>query len=611
MPGINLAVSANIDLQSRKAELERLQGKMKHDSSYRSTVLLAQDRLFLGFTGYDEYPISSFERGDYSFLIEGLVYNKGLRQVQNELSELAVLLTTEQDILSKVRHWILSSDGDYVVLILDRVRNQLFFFNDALGRLPLYCHQGDGLFLLSREVKFLTGLKSAVTYDRQAIAEYLLFGYILGDKTLVEGVSRLGGATLGRVDLVRAQAEYFTIHTFNFDECRHAAKPPKQLAGELKELFIEACRDISTVCSDLKQVVSLSGGLDSRSVAAGMRQVNRDVCGVTFQDIGSDAAIAEQVAATLGIEWQLFELKPFNLADVNRLVTMKDGLNYAGMCQILSFFDQLRELYGTRLVYYTGDGGDKVLPDLGPPCKPQTIDALVDFVIDRNCQFSIAQVEALTSCDKADIRAAIMRRVQEYPEQNLSRRYVHFLIFERGFKWLFEGEDRNRCFFWSASPFWSLRVFDYALNIPDSQKRSLRLYEQFMAALCPQCMSLDNARWGAPFASLRRYLHSYLHPIYSRLPSKARTFIKKQTLYRLLLSPSLYRGYEIEPATRCYLAESIDRCPTVLQYLSEKELRRLLNASCQRLQGRNLLSIVTYIRIQEDAQASPSCRGKA
>ena len=69
---------------------------------------------------------------------------------------------------------------------------------------------------------------------------------------------------------------------------------------------------------------------------------------------------------------------------------------------------------------------------------------------------------------------------------------------ERGIKWLFEGEDRNRFFFWSVAPYYGQFVFNYAMNVSDNLKSGHKLYNNFLANLSPELLKIKNALWNVP-----------------------------------------------------------------------------------------------------------------
>src|SRR5205807_318436 len=100
------------------------------------------------------------------------------------------------------------------------------------------------------------------------------------------------------IDIIRMEARFETLNYFNFEEKVHCNKNIDDNANELVALFSEAC--INRVNSARLPVLSLSGGLDSRSVGACLQRNEISFSAVTFldNDLGaeSDVKIAEKLA---------------------------------------------------------------------------------------------------------------------------------------------------------------------------------------------------------------------------------------------------------------------------------------------------------------------------
>jgi asparagine synthase (glutamine-hydrolysing) len=599
MPGLHIAVGSQVGSPGFNAQLLRLQKLMEYDAAYRSAQVIAGDRLFVGHTSYDAYPLWTFEAEGCQVVVEGLVYNKTRDQQKSGLGQIARHLAGGDDLDACVRNWVADAEGEYVVLLVDPKRDRLAVFNDAIGRLPLYLWTDGQTLTLSREVKFPACLMPKLQFDRQGIAETLLFGYTLGERTLVEGVSRLEFGRLLQVDLRTLKCRETRTYEFNFDAHEHAGKPVAAMGAEFRDLFVAASRRIIATLGDRPYVVSLSGGLDSRSVAAGMRGAGANVHAATFQDAamssgGADAVNAEKVAAALGIDWRLFDIAAPRMDDIRRLLIMKDGMNYAGMAFILPFFEQMRQTYGAQMVYCTGDVGDRSMEVQGPPRPVKHFDALVQTVLERNSRLPLDKVAALATVPPDAIREIVRRRLSQYPEQDMNQRYSHFVIAERLGSWNWQAEDRNRYWFWSVTPFAVFSVFDYAMNVPDEAKKYHRFYEQFLTRLCPECMGIANANWGAPFHSARRYLYAVAHGMYAKLPPPARRWIQDRTMYRRC---------QIDDVERAYLDDCMTQCPAVGAHLAKPQLDAILAAGCNRYNFENMLTIAGYVRLQEEMRS--------
>jgi asparagine synthase (glutamine-hydrolysing) len=120
----------------------------------------------------------------------------------------------------------------------------------------------------------------------------------------------------------------------------------------------------------------------------------------------------------------------------------------------------------------------------------------MSYTISRHHFFTVEQVAAITNLSKQAILNSFRERFESYPEKSPDYQYVHLYVYERAVKWLFEGEDRNRCYFWSVAPFYGIEFFKYAMNCPDDQKSLRRLYAQFLNLLSPDIAAIKDQNSG-------------------------------------------------------------------------------------------------------------------
>src|SRR5262249_44265874 len=152
--------------------------------------------------------------------------------------------------------------------------------------------------------------------------------------------------------------------------------------------------------------------------------------------------------------------------DAQRLLALKSGANYLGMSRILPYLTAVRARHGTAVTYFTGDQGDRIMGDITPVATLRDERELAEYVLRKDAILPPEQVAAMTEVPHAALVDAVQARLAAYPERTLAARYVHFLFYERAVRWLFEGEDRNRCFFWHVTPFYAPRVFETAMRVP-------------------------------------------------------------------------------------------------------------------------------------------------
>lgn len=568
---------------------------MIHTDQYKTKIHFSEKSYFLGCTGYKEYPVKVFENDEFYIFLEGQIY-KNFPDVNSELNDLAkkIFQGNKNNVKKVVADWLLNTDGDFIILIMHKHRNEIYIINDVLGRLPLYYYKVNGKLFISRELQFIVNLMKEIEFDKMAIAQYLLFGYSLGKRTLFENIFRLQPASIINIDLNNSKTEIDNVYQFNFEKKKYANRKLKENAYNLVKLFIEACKNRTN--SHDKNIVTLSGGLDSRTVAAGLNKTKISFYGATYLDFNKtaelDVKIAKQLAHVFKINWKLFSLKPPKGKDILELLKIKNGLNYLGMGFILPFYKNVKKTYGSDIIIFSGDGGDKLLPDISPSVNLSSLDELVKYVISQNQIYSLNDVATLTKIDEKEIISELKTVLFDYPEKDINQKYVHFLIFERGFKWLFEGEDRNRFYFWSTTPFYSVDFFKYVMNCPNSMKNKYNLYREFLLQLSPEASAIDYSNWKLPIASGRSKLYLFSKDIYFRLPNKLTKLFRKK--YKKVLNLEEDNSEKL----RCF-REQIKNRKLFSKYISTTEIKKMKNITYKEYY--NLFTILSVIEEFENS----------
>ncbi len=159
--------------------------------------------------------------------------------------------------------------GDFAFAIWDRQNNALFCGRDHLGVKPLYYHLTDRSFIFASEIKALFGHPDVPRgLDEETVGDFLV--PILDDRerTFYEGIRRLPAAhilTLKGGALVKKR--YWSLDPNR--EIRLSSDD--EYAAEFRRIFLEAVR--CRLRSAFPVGVSLSGGLDSSSVACSARKI--------------------------------------------------------------------------------------------------------------------------------------------------------------------------------------------------------------------------------------------------------------------------------------------------------------------------------------------------
>ncbi|MBN1124110.1 MAG: hypothetical protein JXA82_03820 [Sedimentisphaerales bacterium] len=493
MPGTCLACNLRESLGSVKDSFKQA----LHASAveeYSDQILLESDQYILGQAAYAGYPVHSVNLGSYQLVLEGRIYNKTETVLHEELIGLADdLFGDGHHAEQKLADWLLTADGEFVVYLIHKPTRQMILFNDIFSRLPWYYSRQGDLILVGRNLEYMTAMLGEFHFDRMAIAQYLLCLCGLGPRTLIEGVDRLGPASLLRIDLSEGTISSKTIYEWNFEEKEHKDKSLEENAAQTARLFSKGCRN--RVEQEKSLVLSLSGGLDSRLIAAALSHEKIPFQTVTWQDhrgkTSLDMEVAEQVAKTLGIPWNPYRLKPTIGKYVLSLLHRKPGQVPLITARSLQHYENIQQIVGSDFLLFTGLAGDRITCDLRPGWSVTTLDEAIDYILQKERgqlgrgDFDIETIASITGLSVDAIRGELKARLESYPEKDPAQKVVHYVIYEQTFKRYFEADDRPRSQFWAMSPFWSTAFFHYIYNCPDEQKAGWKLYHAVLGQLAP------------------------------------------------------------------------------------------------------------------------------
>lgn len=247
-------------------------------------------------------------------------------------------------------------EGNFVLAIFDRIREQVIVATDRLGTYNLFCAYYDKKFVFAPEVKgVLCAPGVPRTLDMVAIAEYMRFQHLLGDKTFFEQVKLLPNASIITCDLrqkdltFRPYWDFSRIHRLpqiSFKEALHEA-------GRLLKKGVERC-----AAGEHQIGVFLSGGLDSRTIAGLIPREKRPFRAITFGLLNSrDVYYARKIAKKLRADHYIFEMTDGKwvqeFADFH--LDLTEGFHSWVHSHGISFLDNIRQLMEVNLSGFNGE----------------------------------------------------------------------------------------------------------------------------------------------------------------------------------------------------------------------------------------------------------------
>lgn len=211
----------------------------------------------------------------YSIVYNGEIYNfpelkKELKKAGyhfNTSSDTEVILAAYDCYKEKCLPYF---DGMFAFAIWDSVEQKLFAARDRMGEKPFYYHNQKGLFCFASEMKALWAVEVPKEADNKMLLNYLTLGTVQhasdASRTFFKGIFSLPAA-----HFLTWQNEVLSVHHYWQLDKQITSNIDEQTAIlQLNDYFNQSVK--MRLRSDVPVGTSLSGGLDSSSIVASIKQ---------------------------------------------------------------------------------------------------------------------------------------------------------------------------------------------------------------------------------------------------------------------------------------------------------------------------------------------------
>lgn len=305
------------------------------------------------------------EDGSVAVTYNGEIYN--FQEIADQLVGLGHVFRSRCDTEVIVHAWeewgeesLSRFNGMFAFALWDRNSETLFLARDRLGVKPLYYAElDDGELIFGSELKTVMrhpGLRREI--DPTAVEDYFCFGYVPDPKTIFKRVKKLapGWSLIAKRGGSPRLRRYWDIDLEGQDARVRDAAATQQ---ELRERLKEAVR--LRLVSDVPLGAFLSGGIDSSSVVAMMRELDTPkllTCSIGFKEPRYDESrYAELVARAKNTEHNSEVVEASDYGLLEELAGLYDE-PFADSSAIPTYrVCQLARRHVT--VALSGDGGDE------------------------------------------------------------------------------------------------------------------------------------------------------------------------------------------------------------------------------------------------------------
>ena len=209
--------------------------------------------------------------GKYAIVFNGEIYN--YRELREELRKAGHRFYSGSDtevLLQAYKEWGLDClnhlVGAYAFAIYDENNRKLFLARDRAGEKPLYYKHSDELFVFASELKALMADPAFPRkLDLDGLDEYLTYGYVSGDRTILKNTYKLPAGHAMVYCLEKNRINIWRYWELPANQPRLGVSI-EELTEELETVLSGAIR--RQLVADVPIGVLLSGGLDSSLITA-------------------------------------------------------------------------------------------------------------------------------------------------------------------------------------------------------------------------------------------------------------------------------------------------------------------------------------------------------
>lgn len=218
-------------------------------------------------------------------------------------------VSTEEYLLNKYilhnKDFVKYLNGSFCLFFIQKDTSEIYFATDRLNTRKIYKFEKDRKLIFSTDINSLPLKDCKLSYA--GISSYLINGIMLNNLTIFEEVIKLERASLNKIGAFDVISNQYWNYNFT-DEYKNRSL--SELTDELHELYLKS---LNKIIHGKKNIfISLSGGYDSRGVAAMVKKNSANNTNITCfshnfdNDIkDTDSDIARQIADKLGFNYKL------------------------------------------------------------------------------------------------------------------------------------------------------------------------------------------------------------------------------------------------------------------------------------------------------------------
>jgi len=468
MPGIYGVINHSKKLIAGSDIAESL----KHFAFYSDTAI--KSGRFSGGIISRNTSVQIAEKEKILFVLYGDIYSLGGVDFSGDINELfAEYLKFQNELFKKV-------NGEFCIVIWDENRQTLTIVTDHLGTKPIYYYKDENHTVIAPEVKAIMRVVDGCTVNLGAVREFFTFGFCLDDHTFIENIELALPGHVIELNKRVIKKEYWSIQ--DFIRGKKTEGTLDELAAEHRKLLDSAIS--RRVSRDKTLCVSLSGGLDSRTIVAFLnRQDRKNVKTTTFgvRDC-LDEKYAKEVAELLKLPNTFHELDPAKIeGSFEEVIYLMDGMLSVKHIHDFPFLPAKYLEWDTHFTGFLGDPihGQRLFPS--NPLDPDVSKAKSDgelsrLLVRKHSQYGLKGCRLL---NEKNGQEKLLNTVKEVVERSRLSHPLqisdYFDIYERQRRFIAQIFQLAGKVFDYKMPFTDKHLVEFCLLLPTSCRKKQKL----------------------------------------------------------------------------------------------------------------------------------------
>jgi asparagine synthase (glutamine-hydrolysing) len=391
--------------------------------------------------------------------------------------------------------------GGFCIVLYDRDAGRLTLISDRFGFRPLFYVRRQDALIFGSELKALRVLDpQRPAVDETGVMELFCYGSHILDRTSIDGYLRLPPASIMTVD--KAGCALSSYWVYQYDEKAQALDQPSYFThyATLLDRAVERCM---AKPRHARVGIFLSGGYDSRAMAASIREQHLPIPAFTFGDAESrDIRYGSLLAARLGFEhYPVTSKGSYLYPNCRSIVWRTEGMLSFSHCTSIRHHALIKEKMDIILLGFLGEfGGSHTWPQL---LLARSRAAAIDAIFARMAGGRLAIVQRIFSPAfyARALEALRLRFAQSFEAVNNDHPLNiadcwNFMALQP--RSSFQSPSVDRHLFEARAPHMDSELVSFLLTIPPYARIEQRVYKKMIAYGFPQIRDIPCTNSGLP-----------------------------------------------------------------------------------------------------------------